>query len=120
MTETITRTKTVVRPPTATGIYVDYGQYNDIVSLRGLQWNASEFGGSEVIGQLEYLGGAGCPTASYVEVGASLFSGGRLVENAFSNETDLPGGSPFPLTIRFESDVTSGRIELVVTDVSCP
>jgi hypothetical protein len=116
---TVTATRTVIRPPTQRGVFVDLGQYDGSVDLLGVRWNGSSFG-SEVIGQMQYLGGLGCNVLSYLEITASLFdNAGTLAENALTNETDVVECSRFPFSIHFDAEISRGHVDLLVTKANC-
>lgn len=125
--ETVTRrqtvretlTEVVTEPPTTKGVFVDYAQFDGAVKLQGIQWYRREYGGQEVVGQLEVLD-TSCTVASYVEISATFFdSGGTIVENGFTNETDVAAGSRVPFTLGFDNEESSGRIEIVITALNC-
>jgi hypothetical protein len=61
-----------------------------------------------------------CNVASYIQVDGTFFdAGGRIIETALTNETNVPVGSRVPFRIGFQANKQRGRIELVVADVSC-
>jgi hypothetical protein len=101
-------------------VSVDPGAFPGAVKVLGPQLYADALGGSRVDAQVQYLGGAGCDVLRYIGLGATLFDeSGRIVENGFGNAANLAKGSHFPFTIRFDSGVSNGRAELVVTDLEC-
>lgn len=119
---TIAVTETIERPPTNSGLYVDYGRFDGVVELRGLQWYRESYGGTTVVGQFVFLGASSCTSEvlSYAAIGATLFDDtGTIRETGLANWTDVPQGSRFPLELNFQTEVTRGRVEMVVTEARC-
>jgi hypothetical protein len=120
--ETVTRTTTETVPPTNQGIYWNYAQFAGAIKLQGLQWYSNDpaVGGSHVVGQLIYSGSLGCNVLSYVELDASLFDDtGTLAENSIDNRSGAAAGVAYPINIDFQSNISHGRIEIVVADAHC-
>jgi hypothetical protein len=122
VTETTVRTRVVNEPPADPGIVVNYGAFAGKVRIVGAQWHSFErtIGAARVDMQVEYMGGAGCRVVKAFGVAATLFDrSGRIAETSNTGVSNLVRGVRTPITIRFFSRATRGRIELVVTTLSC-
>ena len=92
------------------------------VRIVGAQWHSFDrtIGAARVDMQAEYMGGAGCRILKALGVAATLFDKrGRIAETSNTGVSDLAKGVRTPITIRFFSRAARGRIELVVTTLSC-
>ena len=120
--ETTVRNRIVTEPPFGRGIVVNYGAFVGKVRIVGAQWHSFDrtIGAARVDMQAEYMGGAGCRILKALGVAATLFDKrGRIAETSNTGVSDLAKGVRTPITIRFFSRAARGRIELVVTTLSC-
>ena len=118
--ETVVRHQTVTEPPSAGGVFVDYGEFEGGVLIHGVQWYDEEYGGTSVIGQAELIGPGGCNALTYLQIDATLFdSSGTIRETGFANLTSVPRGSRVPFKLTLDADITQGRVELIVTQAQC-
>jgi hypothetical protein len=122
VTVTRVRTRVVTEPPTGHGIHIAYGAFAGKVRIVGAQWHPYDrtIGAARVDMQAEYTGKAGCRAVRSLGVAATLFdSAGRIAETSSTDVFALARGVRTPITIRFFSRTAHGRIELVVTKLSC-
>jgi len=124
-TETATVTETVVKtvkakPPAAPnqrGISVDYGQWDGLFRLSGLNL-VSDYGYYSVVGRFEYLGGGDCKIG-YIAFNATVSRDKKVIDTALWNDVDGPKeGVRYPFEMNV-GQTRPDRVEIVMTDASC-
>jgi cell division protein FtsB len=97
-------------------INIDYSQWDGLFAISGTNWIYDY--GWELVGQIEYLGGADCKPR-YVEVNATYWRGGKIIGSDFTNFTSLTEGSPLPLEIYGPEGAKPDRVDLVLSEANC-
>jgi hypothetical protein len=91
----------------------DYGSYQGEFEVRGLRGDNTDLGG-RILGQIRSPSGCG----GYVQIDATFYKGGAIVDTEITNFESMPAGSwlPFEITAIQQS---MDSYDLVLTQANC-